>query len=133
MYSFAFRRLMSTVLVLSMIAVTIPAPAQAAMIATADATSRSEDRQRISAFLERGEVAAKLETYGVSPADANARIAALSDDEVSALARRIDDLPAGGFIGDIVGALVLVFLVLLLTDILGYTKVFPFTHSVNRK
>ena len=133
MYSFAFRRLMSTVLVLSMLGATIPAPAHAAMISTVDATIHTGDRQRISAFLERDEVAAKLEAYGVSPADAKARIAALSDDEVSVLARRMDDLPAGGFIGDIVGALVLVFLVLLLTDILGYTKVFSFTHSVNRK
>ena len=133
MYSFAFRRLISTMLILSMAAITIPAPVHAAMISTVDATIRSSDRERIGAFLERAEVAAKLKTYGVSPADAKARIAALGDEEVSALARRMDSLPAGGFAGEIVGALVLVFLVLLLTDILGYTKVFPFTHPVSKK
>jgi hypothetical protein len=35
-------------------------------------------------------------------------------------------LPAGGV--DLLGAVLIVFLVLLLTDILGYTKVFPFTR-----
>ena len=43
------------------------------------------------------------------------------------LAGRIDTLPAGG---EILGAIVLIFLVLLLTDILGFTKVFPFTKPI---
>jgi hypothetical protein len=33
-------------------------------------------------------------------------------------------------VGEILGAIVLVFIVLLITDILGYTKVFPFTRSI---
>jgi hypothetical protein len=53
---------------------------------------------------------------------------ALSDDEVAELSARIDALPAGG--DGIVGAIVLVFLVLLLTDIVGLTKIFPFTRSI---
>ena len=32
--------------------------------------------------------------------------------------------------GDLIGAVVLVFLILLLTDILGFTKIFPFTRPV---
>ncbi|HVJ23762.1 MAG TPA: PA2779 family protein, partial [Burkholderiales bacterium] len=50
-----------------------------------------------------------------------------TDAEAAELAARIDDLPAGGI--GIVGAILVVFLVLLLTDILGYTKIFPFTRS----
>ena len=42
------------------------------------------------------------------------------------LADQIDSAPAGG----IIGAILLVFFVLLVTDILGLTKVFPFTRSV---
>ena len=64
---------------------------------------------------------------GVSPQDAQARAAALTDAEAAELAARIDELPAGGI--GIVGAILIVFLVLLLTDILGYTKIFPFTRS----
>ena len=47
--------------------------------------------------------------------------------EVAQVAGRIDQAPAGG---DILGVLFTVFIVLLVTDILGLTKVFPFTRSV---
>ena len=52
----------------------------------------------------------------------------LTDKTVSFFSRRRppDELPAGG---DLLGAAVLIFLVLLFTDIMGYTKVFPFTRS----
>ena len=50
-----------------------------------------------------------------------------SDDEAARLAARIDALPAGG--ADILVVALIVFLVLLFTDIMGYTKVFPFTRS----
>jgi UPF0716 family protein affecting phage T7 exclusion len=51
----------------------------------------------------------------------------MTDDEAAQLAAQLDSLPTGG---SIVGAIVLVFLVLLITDILGFTKIFPFTRSV---
>ena len=53
---------------------------------------------------------------------------ALSDEEVLQLAARLDSLPAGG--DGFIGALVFVFLVLLITDIIGLTKVFPFTRPI---
>ncbi|HEY0844963.1 MAG TPA: PA2779 family protein [Noviherbaspirillum sp.] len=102
---------------------------QAAMIGTEQvlaATMISEERARIAAALERPEVIGHLEQLGVPKADAQARVAALSDEEATTLAGQIDSLPAGG---DVVGALVLIFFVLLVTDILGLTKVFPFTRS----
>jgi hypothetical protein len=63
----------------------------------------------------------------VSPEAALARVDALSDEEVAALAGRLDQLPAGG--ADVLIVALIVFLVLLLTDILGYTKIFPFTRA----
>jgi len=72
-------------------------------------------------------VHARLAQYGVKASDVQARIAAMSDDEVAQLAGKMDAAPAGG---DILGAIVLVFLVLLLTDILGFTKIFPFTKPI---
>jgi hypothetical protein len=70
----------------------------------------------------------------VSSSEVKARVAALTDAEALQLAREIDSLPAGadGGVSAIVGALVLIFLVLLLTDLLGYTKVFPFTKPIRR-
>jgi len=98
------------------------APAHAAMLAAGVAG----DRERIAAVLEREDVRAQLAARGVSPEQAQARVAALSDAEAADLAARIDELPAGGV--GIIGAALIVFLVLLLTDILGYTKIFPFTR-----
>lgn len=86
----------------------------------------SGDRQRIASVLERAEVRSELAARGVSLADARARVAALTDAEAADLAARLDSAPAGG--ADILGVALVVFLVLLLTDILGYTKIFPFTR-----
>ena len=58
------------------------------------------------------------------------RVDALSDEEVAVLADRLDQLPAGGT--DVLTVALIVFLVLLLTDILGYTKVFPFTRPAQK-
>lgn len=102
---------------------------QAAMIGTAQIHASDAvrgDHARIGAALDRPEVLAHLERMGVSKEDAQDRVAALTDEEAATLASQIDSLPAGG---DIVGALVLIFVVLLVTDILGLTKVFPFTRS----
>lgn len=119
----AMRRLIASLLVFS---IALPLPSQAAMVATESALAGAE-RAQAARLLERADVQARLATYGVSASDVKARVAALSDDEAAALAARIDSLPAGG---DLIGAVVLVFLILLLTDILGFTKIFPFTRPV---
>ncbi len=125
------RRWIAAVLTVSTSMMVIPLPAQAGIVATEAlvATGVSADRERLAALLVREDLRAQLEAKGVRPADVQARLDALSDAEVEQLAGRIDSLPAGG---DIVGAVVLVFIVLLITDILGFTKVFPFTKPVKR-
>ncbi len=104
-----------------------PSPAFANIIAT-DAVVAATTRGRIAQALSRAEVRAQLVAYGVDPAEVQARVNALTDREAAQLADRIDALPAGG--DAFIGALVFVFLVLLITDILGLTKIFPFTRSV---
>jgi len=113
------RRLIACLLILSF---AVPLPLRAALVSTESAI----ERERITAALARVDVQQQLRAYGVNPDDVRARVAALSDAEAAELAANIERLPAGGI--GIVGAIVLVFLVLLLTDILGYTKVFPFTR-----
>ena len=106
-------------------------PVNAAMVSTAElaaaGSGASAERARIQAWLAREDVVRRLQHYGVKPADAQERVAVLTDDEARTLAGELDSLPAGG---DVIGALVLIFVILLVTDILGYTKVFPFTRSV---
>jgi hypothetical protein len=116
-----FRRLMASLLIMSLVT---PLPVQAGMVSTPE----SLDRARIANVVDRADVQAQLQAYGVSPSDVKARIAALTDEEAAELAARIDSLPAGGI--GILGAILVVFLVLLITDILGLTKVFPFTRPM---
>lgn len=103
---------------------------QAAMISTEQVVSTVNAQQERAKFvmtLDRPEVQAQLERFGISQSDAAARIAALTDAEVASMSHQIDSLPAGG--NAIIGALVFIFVVLLVTDLLGWTKVFPFTRS----
>jgi hypothetical protein len=120
-----FRRLIASFLILSMSGIAIPLPAQAGMVGT-DVAVAAANRDRISTMLDREDVRQQLQGYGVSLADVKDRVAALTDDEAAQLARQMDTAPAGG----IIGAIIFVFLVLLITDILGLTKVFPFTRPV---
>jgi hypothetical protein len=87
-----------------------------------------QNRARIVSALSREDVQSALVARGIDLSDAKSRVAALTDDEASYVASQLDNAPAGG--NGIIGAIVLVFLVLLLTDILGFTKIFPFTRSV---
>ena len=88
------------------------------------------DRARIVAFLDREDVQAALIAQGVDPREAKLRVASLSDAEVQQIADRMDQLPAGGSaLGIILGAAVLIFLILLITDILGLTDIFPFVKK----
>ena len=127
-----FRRLIATTLVVSIAGLTVPLPAQAGMLSTEQAVT-SPERARINALIEREDLQAQLAAYGVQPSEVKARVAAMSDDEVAQLASQIDSSPAGAdAAGALIGAAVLVFLVLLITDILGYTHVFPFTKNMRR-
>jgi len=125
-------RTTARVLVLCLVTTGLPVPpAQAELIATDRVETRApaSARDLMSSLLDRADVRAALESRGVSAADAKARVAALSDDEVAHLAAKFDSLPAGGDgFSSVLGLAVLVFLVLLITDILGFTKVFPFTR-----
>jgi hypothetical protein len=122
-----FRRIVSLFLIASL---ALPLPAQAGMLST-EAALAGDTKERIVSFLERTDVRAQLESLGVNPADARARVASLSDAEAAQLASQIDSLPAGAdAVGTLVWALVVVFIVLLITDLLGVTKVFPFTRPI---
>ena len=121
------RRLVASRLVVSIAGLGLPLPAQAGVLST-DAALASAERDRIASMLERADVRAQLEAYGVRAVDVKARVAALTDEEAAQLAGRLDSLPAGG--DGIIGALLLIFVVLLITDILGLTKVFPFTRPI---
>src|SRR4051812_26188405 len=125
----SFRRFVSALLIVSITGMGLPLTAQAGMLSTPTVAAEPA-KARIVGLIERSDVRAQLQSLGVNPADAKARVAALSDDEAAQLAARLDSLPAGADGGALIGAVVLIFLVLLLTDILGFTHVFPFTKPI---
>ena len=89
-------------------------------------------RSKVRSFLERGDVMAELQLLGVSQEEATLRVRAMSDAQISEISGALDQLPAGaGGLGTVVGALVFIFVLLLITDILGFTKVYPFTHAMH--
>jgi hypothetical protein len=112
----------------------LPRVAQAEFIPTEYAILKTEsnlNKEEIKRFFSKTEVIAELNKYGVSETEAKLRVDSLSDQELRNLAKNIDNIPAGGDgVGVVLGAVVLIFIVLLVTDILGLTKVFPFTRSV---
>lgn len=104
-------------------------PVQAAMIATdqVHAASAQDVRGQLADALKRPEVLSQLEKMGVSKEDAEARVAALSNEEAEALAAQIDTMPAGADFFAVVGVVVIV---LVVTDLVGITDVFPFIRPV---
>ncbi len=107
--------------------------ANAALVGTeavVQAAQAQHERERLQGLFARTDVQEKLVALGVDPAQVQARVDALTDEEVARLAERIDTLPAGGDgLSSVLDVALLVFLVLLITDLLGLTDVFPFTKK----
>jgi len=95
--------------------------------AAIDAFKGEDSRARVTAFLDRQEVREAFIKKGIDPDQTKTGVANLTDHEIAQICKTLDQLPAGGDgLGTVVGAAVLIFLVLLITDILGLTNVFPF-------
>ncbi|MEE4600491.1 MAG: PA2779 family protein [Desulfobacteraceae bacterium] len=108
-------------------------PLLAAMVPT-EATiykiNAQDARDHLKTLISRNDIKNALISQGIDPMEAKARVDSLSDSEVIEVADKIEQLPAGGgAFGAVIAASVIVFLVLLITDILGYTDVFPFVKS----
>lgn len=129
-----FRKTIATVLTVCLTSMSFMHGAQATVISTEQvaaaqpAAARGDSHARLIATLDRADVAAALQARGVDADAARERVASLTDVEADTLARQIDEAPAGA--DGLVGTIVFIFVLLLITDLLGFTKVFPFTRSV---
>ncbi len=131
-------RYVSFFMTLTMIFMTIPLQTVcAAMVGTETVlitTQTQNARENLIRFLEREDVEVAMTAQGVNWLEAKARVGNLSDAEVMRIAEKMDQLPAGGDgLGILVGTALIVFLVLLFTDIAGYTDVFPFVKHQKQK
>ena len=104
----------------------------AAMIGTEtviDVAKGQEARDYLNRMMIREDVQTALTSYGITPLEAKARLDSLSDAEILCLYNQIEQLPAGGSgLGTALVAVAVIFIVLFITDLLGYTDVFTFTR-----
>jgi hypothetical protein len=132
MKNFAANKPVAYLLIMALVVLNVQVPvAQAGLVGTEELLTYEQaqmQRDRVHALLDRQDVQGQLAQLGVATEEAKARVDALTDMEIARLAGALDQLPAGGT--NIIGALLLIFVVLLITDILGFTKVFPFTRPI---
>ena len=86
-------------------------------------------RDYLNNLLAREDIQAALVNHGIDPQEAQNRIDSLSDAEVNDIVNKLDQLPAGGVLGTLLIIVFLVFVILLFTDIAGYTDIFPFVKK----
>lgn len=125
MFRLSFRKLVVSIVCLSLSGLGIPVSANAGIIATGEYLAL-QDREirieRINHALMQGRVREQLTSLGVDPDHAQQRVAALSDADLMALDGRLQELPAGGGVLELVVA---AFLVILILDLAGVTDIFP--------
>ena len=122
-------RFLTAFLAVSILFVSVQPAVNAAIVSTSDlfATEQSKiGKEYLLSSLERAEVRTALSIQGVDLEMAKQRVSIMTDEEVRALNQKMDEMPAGG---DALSAIVLIFLVLLFTDIMGWTDIFPFVNK----
>ncbi len=124
MFRSLFKNLVVFIFCLSLTGLGIPMSANAGIIGT-DKYLALQDRairiERINDTLMQDRVREQLTSLGVDPEHAQQRVATLSDTDLMALDGRLQDLPAGGVLGLVVAA----FLVILILELAGVTDMFP--------
>lgn len=119
-----FRKFLAPVLIVSLTFSGYASVASATVISTQEALSaqqRSAMESSVRSDLARSDVRQAMVRMGVDPAQADARIAALSDADLMQVQGQLDRLPAGGNALAVVGV---VFIVLLILELTGVTNLF---------
>ncbi len=118
--------------VLSVLLVLMPVmSAQAAILDTDTLITTTRSQQSITGLqqlLGREDAQQQLLALGVSPDQVSERVANLSDSELARINQGIDTLNAGG--DSVLGILLVIFIVFVITDVLGATNIFPFIHPI---
>ena len=119
----------STAIFLSILLALMPLlPAQAAMIGNDQIVKQSlshQTRDGLQQLFEQETAQQQLQAWGVNPDQIKSRIDSLTDAELARINQQVNDLQAGG---DVLGILLVIFLVFVITDIIGATDVFPFIN-----
>ena len=130
-----FCRALAMPLALVVLIVSLPVNvAQGALVTTDQVlaeTQSESDRARVLAFLAREDVRQQISSLGVDPDEAARRVQSLSDAEIARIVDQMDQDPAGqGVVVFLVATILIIFLILIITDLLGVTDVFPFINPI---
>ena len=125
----SFHRTLAPVLSLLLLCVSM-GQAQAAIISNAQViyqVQQTNDKAALLQTIRRADVQQQLLGMGVTIADIESRVNQMTQEEIAQLNQQINELPAGG---DGLGLIVLIFIVFVITDVIGATDIFPFIHPV---
>ncbi len=106
-------------------------PAQAAMIGNnqiVNPVQPGEARDNLQQFLDQDATRQQLMAWGVSPDSIKQRVDSLTDSELARINQELGNLEAGGT--SVLGVLLIIFLVFVITDVIGATNIFPFITPV---
>ena len=104
----------------------------AAMVSTNSAIQTQQvqmDRTEILDLFAQENLRTQLTQMGVDPDKASDRIANMTDTEIAQLNDRLKDMPAGEGVGSV---LLIVFIVFVITDVVGATNIFTFIRPITR-
>lgn len=82
---------------------------------------RSQHLAAVEQALAQEALASRLEAMGVDAAAVSTRLAQLTDEELQVLSERLEQLPAGAGLLEVIG---IVFVVLLILELVGVTDIF---------
>ena len=121
----------STAIFLSILLALMPLlPAQAAMIGNEQIVSQGlshQTRDGLQQLFEQETARQQMQAWGVNPNQIKIRIDSMTDSELARINQQVNDLQAGG---DVLGILLVIFLVFVITDIIGATDIFTFINPV---
>jgi len=118
--------------VLSIMLVLSPVMSAQAAIVDNDAllaeTPAQHTRDSLQQLFKQDQVRAQLQALGVSPEWARERARTLTDADLARINNGTGQLEAGG--DSVLGVLLVIFIIFVITDIIGATNIFPFIHPV---
>jgi len=121
-----------TAVLLSILLALMPMlPAQAAMIGNEQILNQGlsvQTRDSLRQLLEQDTARQQLQAWGVNTDQVNTRINSLTDAELARINQQVGELNAGG--NSILGILLIIFIIFVITDVIGATDIFPFIHPV---
>ena len=128
MFTFPRKRLGVIAISICLIAMPLLQSANAAVISTESAIEMSERQDRIdhiNVMLSKDSVKSAFVRMGVNPADASARVDALTDAELLTMEQQLNQLPAGGTgVVEVIGIVAIVLVILELLDVTNFFSEF---------